>query len=618
MNRLYRWAPGLVALIAIAVYANSVVNEFAYDDWWIIRENARLHQLRDLREIVLTPYWPRFGESLGLYRPLTVLWFAVQWAIGGGHPAVFHVVNVLMHAAVAALVWRLLRHFASPGAALAGAALFALHPVHTEAVANVVGQAEMWAALAVVGASVVFLGRPADRPLSLARLLVIAALYAVGLFAKEHAIVLPGVLVALELARRPMPLREYVARNGRWIGAGVALLGAVVVTYLVVRVGVLGSITGQDAAPQYPFLREEYRVFSALRAWPEYMRLLFFPADLSADYSPAVVMPVEGSFTPMMMLGALILVALVALAASTPWRPAIGLPAAWFIITVLPVSNLLFPIGVLLAERILYLPSVAFALLVAFAWDAVARRTDSPAPEARRSRTLALALCAVLAVWFGWRTWQRNPDWKTTASVIDSVIRDHPESYRAQWHAAALAYRLGDTEAAVYHWEMSRRMWSRDAGMLSDYASYYMQRRDFAQARPLLRAAYELDPGNMRIVAGLAVAELGTGNADESVRVAEYGLRRFAAHPVFFDLRARAQHARGEPAAAVGSWRGAIRRGADTWVQWEQLAQSLVAIDSSAAALSALDSARTRALAANDSAGVRQVDESRVRIGGAR
>lgn len=600
-----RVAITLIALVAIAVYANSLWNQFAFDDWWIIRMNPRLHQLRDLGRIVGTPYWPTYGEQLGLYRPLTVLSFAVQWVASGGSAWVFHFVNVLMHAGVCLLVWRLLRHFASAEAALIGGLVFAVHPLHTEAVANVVGQAELWVGLSVVGACVVFLGRAIEEALSLRRLLVIAALYAIGLLAKEHSIVLPGLLVALEAARSPFGIREYLRRHRGWLTPAVALLAAVAGAYLGLRYGVLGTIAGHDAGPGYPFLREEYRIFSALRAWPEFMRLLFFPVDLSADYSPAVVMPVESGFSPMMALGALILAALVVLAASTPLQPSVGLPAAWFLISILPVSNLLFPIGVLLAERILYLPSVAVGFIVASVWDALAARdAQAASPDRRRHAAVAWIAAAACVAALGALTIARNPVWKTSQTVIDSVIRDHPESYRAQFNAGVLALEAGDTARAVYHWELALRMYDRDALLLASVGSFYLTTHHYPRALELLRPAFELHPNLPLAVSGLAIAELGVGNPERSLEVSEYGIRTFDDKSVFFDLRARAQLALDQPARAAASWRTAIRLGADGWIQWAQLARALSEIDSTAAAIASLDSAIHRASALGDSASV--------------
>src|SRR5690606_37652694 len=106
--------------------------------------------------------------------------------------------------------------------------------------------------------------------------------------AKESAIVLPGLLVALDVAQRRVLLaRQSVVDYARAMAMPTFLLAAAAVLYLAVRVDVLGSIGGTHAAPAMPFLRTDDRILTAFRAWPEYVRLLFFPLDLSADYSPA-------------------------------------------------------------------------------------------------------------------------------------------------------------------------------------------------------------------------------------------------------------------------------------------------------------------------------------------
>jgi tetratricopeptide (TPR) repeat protein len=361
-----------------------------------------------------------------------------------------------------------------------------------------------------------------------------------------------------------------------------------------VRFQVLGgSIGGSDAGPQLPFLREEHRVFSALRAWPEYMRLLFLPLDLSADYAPGVIMPVERGITPMMSLGAVILAALVGLAVATPWRPRLGLAPAWFFITILPVSNLVFPIGVVLAERILYLPSIALSLALAFLWDAWVARPVEAAPRGRRRSALILVAGVVAA--FTLLTIARNPVWKTSRTVVDSVIRDHPESYVAQYNAGVQAAQAGDTAQAIYHWELAVRMWDRDAKLLTSIGSFYLSIDRYGRAVELLRPAFALHDDLPLTVVALAVGELGVGDYEESLRVSRYGLRTFGPMPELFDVRGRAQMASGQPALAAASWRAAIRYGSDGWVQWAQLANALAATDGTAAAAAALDTAIQRA-----------------------
>lgn len=588
-----RAAVAAVALAAIAVYLNSLANGFAYDDVYIIEKNTRVHDLWNLSQIWLTPYWPTFGSELGLYRPLAIFGYAVQWALGGGEPWLFHAVSIALHAAVAILVFLLLARLTTRGAGLVGGLAFAVHPVHTEAVANIVGQAELLAAGGVIAAALLYVDRRSGAEVRLGRTLAIAGLYACALAAKEHAIVLPGLMVCLDLAQRRIePTRGGIWRYMRAVAPAMALLGAVAVTYLAFRVDILGSLAGSDANPSLPYLREEHRVLSAFRAWPEFARLLFFPRDLIADYSPAVILPVE-SWSPLTVLGAVLLAGTSGLALMIRARPSIGLPAAWFLVTILPVSNLLFPIGVLIAERTLYLPSLTAALCAAYAWQATSRSTT------QRARHAAIAAAMIGFPLLGIRTIVRNPDWRDTRAVMDALLRDHPESYRAQWSAAAYALQAGDTVGSAEYWELAYRLWPRDSQLLAEFGIYNLQRDRIERGVAMLEESYSMHPNISRTIHMLARGYLRASRFDEVIELMDQLSRIEGPTPAAFEIRARALMGLERHQDAVHAWRTAIRlsRGA-SWEYWRMLAWAYIRAGDAESAGPALDTART--LAGND------------------
>lgn len=593
----------LVVLAAVAVYFNSVWNGFAYDDVPIILQNGRVHELSGLKSIWLTPYWPYSGRMLGLYRPLAIFAYAVQWAIAGGGAWIFHATCVLLHAGVCVLVFLLLARFTGNQAATVGALVFAVHPVHTEAVANIVGQAEMLAAAGVLGACVVYVSRPAGFSISWRRLSVVAALFLIALLAKEGAIVLPGLLVLLDVvdgrvAIRKEDLRQYFLH----LGVPFLMIAATAFAYLTLRVDVLGSITGSDAGPSLPYLREEHRLLSAFRAWPEYIRLMFFPLDLSADYSPAVVLPVE-SWTPMAVLGLALLVGVVGLAAVSLWRPATGFPAAWFLIAISPVANLFFPIGVLVAERTLYLPSVAVAAVASLVWHRRVRSRGAVRP------VHAFPLVAIIILLMGIRTVVRNPDWKDTPTVMAALLRDHPESYRAQWsEGIRLLMEEGDTLAAIEHLEFAYRLWPRDSHLLTTYGSLHVDLERAGRAVELLETADALHPNLPAVTQNLARAYIEAERFEDAIHVLERGFRQLGPNGYMFDMLARAYAGLGNDSMAAAAWRSATRRPiGDTWVSWGMLAGTLHRMGDRSGALAALDTALVRA--AGDTTALRRLDE---------
>ncbi len=592
-----RLLAGLVALAAVAVYANTLLNGFAYDDGAIIRDDARVHGLGHLGAIFSGPYWADYGRELGLYRPLTTLGFALQWTIAGGAPWLFHLGNIALHAAVCVLLFLLLDRLAGRAGAFVGALLFAVHPVHTEAVANVVGQAELWAALGTLAAALAWSARPgrsAPRPATIA---AVAAGYALAVFAKESAIVAPALLVALDVAQGRWS-RPEVRAYARRLAPTAAVLTIVAGGYLVARYAVIGSITGSDVAPSIPFLAHEH-FWMGLRAWPEYARLLVFPQDLSADYSPGVILPVHG-WTAGTVMGAGLLACLVLLALETPFRPRAGLPAAWFVLSILVVSNLFFPIGVTLAERTLYLPSVALALAVAFAWPVLRQRIRLPLLAG--AAVVVLAACAA-------RTWERNPDWKNLDAVFDAMLRDHPESYRAQWSAAVRDFGRHDTLAADREWALAYRLYQGDARLMTEYGGYELGRGRPGHALVLLGQALRMRPADDRTREVYATALMLVGRHAEAIAATDPMMPEWGGTPGVNDIRARAYMGLGDYPRAVDAWRRVLRAYPGTWIQWSGLGRSLARSGDFAGAYTALDTARVRAR--GDIAALRRIGDFR-------
>jgi hypothetical protein len=191
----------LVSIVALSAFANSAFNDFAYDDDAIVVQHPVVTEGRAL-DAFSSPYWPEVVSGSGLYRPVTLASFALEWGLWNGNPAGFHVVNILVHAAVSLMVFFLVLAVSAPIPALVGGALFAAHPVHTEAVANVVGRAELYSALFVLGACLLFWNQEGlSRSWRIVRLLGIGTLFVLGLGSKEMAATLPALLVLLALVR---------------------------------------------------------------------------------------------------------------------------------------------------------------------------------------------------------------------------------------------------------------------------------------------------------------------------------------------------------------------------------------------------------------------------------
>ena len=186
------------------------------------------------------------------------------------------------------------------------------------------------------------------------------------------------------------------------------------VGYLALRYANIGTLTNAGDAPWFVGLPASARFWTAVRVFPEYLRLMLVPLDLVPDYGPGVIVPETSWFSPLVLLGVLTaaVTAAVGVLAWTRIR-LVSLGILWFAGVLFPVSNLVLTTGILLAERTLYLPSVGFAVAVAGVAGALAAALRS---DERRLR-MATAVLALVLVLFGIRTWTQNRVWRDHAAV---------------------------------------------------------------------------------------------------------------------------------------------------------------------------------------------------------
>jgi len=197
-----RGAMVLVVVLAIVATGRALSNGFVSDDVPIVVNNPLVHRLSPPWLYAQQSYWPPW-HGADAYRPWTIWLLSIQYALAGPTPWAFHLLNSLLIVALTLVTFGLLIELAPLGAALGGVAIFAVHPVHVEATANVVGQGELWMGLFVVAATYVYVRARRRGSLGPGTVALIAFLYLLAAAAKEQGIVLPGILLAFELLRPP-------------------------------------------------------------------------------------------------------------------------------------------------------------------------------------------------------------------------------------------------------------------------------------------------------------------------------------------------------------------------------------------------------------------------------
>jgi hypothetical protein len=359
--------------------------------------------------------------------------------------------------------------------------MFAVLPIHTEAVANVAGRAELLAALFVLLAWH-FHGKKGPGPF------FASAAYLAAILSKESAVLAPLVFWAGDRMR-----------GDRWKASryvGYAVAAAVMIA---LRAEVLGI--NQGAASAIPldnpagFAGTVPRIATALWIQLKYALLCVWPHPLSSDYSMNAI-PVARSFADPRALAGLAFVSLAIVAIVWGWRRSrpVALSGLIWLLFFLPSSNLIFPTGTIMAERLAYFPSLGICLLVGHLGASYVAR----APEtSRRRRGLAIAalvsigLLAASAV-----TWRRNAAWKDNLTLALTDVATQPESAKLQAGAGMFLAGAGRNDEAEAHLRRAIAIYPDYAQMHYNLAVVLVRRGARDEAIEHLQRAILIAPGN--------------------------------------------------------------------------------------------------------------------------
>ena len=190
----------------------------------------------------------------------------------------------------------------------------------------------------------------------------------------------------------------------------------------------------------------------------------------------------------------------------------------WFPITILPVSNIIFPLGVLVAERTLYLPSFVVAIGVAAAVTAVLQARPLASSQVR-------LVLAALMIAFAIRTATRIPDWDSTDSIMIALVRDRPDAFRGQWHLARMARNHNNGPAALERYDKAMKLWPYREGLVQEAAAFAGTQGRIAQMRELASWGVTRWPNNIHFHRLLATSAIDLADTTAARKAIANGLR---------------------------------------------------------------------------------------------
>ena len=559
---LYALAP---ALLGILLYAGTANHDYVLDDESAITQNWVVKKGTESIPLIFTThyrygYWTNAGT---LYRPLALSLFAWQWEVAENDPGFAHVCNIVLYALSAFLLFLLLfRWFGrgDPWLPMLICLLFVAHPIHTEVVANIKSADELLAFVLSL-ASLLMLWQYLAKS-NILWLVGSLVLFALAMFSKESVITLLAVI--------PMAIWLFTDTSRKKNAVLSALFIAPVAVYMMARFNALGALGTGDAA----FAKIDnvianvpagVRYPSAIKLCGLYLWKLVLPHPLSHDYSFNEI--------PLSSFGDWrFWISLVVFVGMGIWgvmrllkRDFIGFAILFFLATFSLYSNVIITIGTHFGERLLFLPSLGFAMATGYGlwWLGTRSGWRDAARFVPAKAILPLAILAVLLVAYGFKTTERAAQWeneivlykadrvnapnssrthyrygrslmtqklehtidpkarerllKDAIASLQEAVAIYPQYADARGELGLAWDRLGVPDSAAKHYELALAISPTNYTVLNNYGSIYFNRGDFEQARDHFAKAIERHPRYIEAMGNLASVYGAMGNYPEAI-----------------------------------------------------------------------------------------------------
>ncbi|MGB2651665.1 MAG: tetratricopeptide repeat protein, partial [Candidatus Omnitrophota bacterium] len=433
----------VIFCVAFLVYANTLKGEFIWDDEYLILNNSQVKSFIHLKNVFKT-YVGYGSENINnFYRPVQEISDMIDYFLWGEYPLGYHLTNVLVQAMVAVMVFIFLLYL-SENLMISGiAALFwAVHPVHTEAIAYIAGRADPLYGLFMLLSLVCFIIF-AQRSRSGTKTMVIyglsIAFFVLSLLSKEIIIAMPILIFLYMSFFLKGTEKDHLYRKLKWSWVPYA---AIVLIYVWLRLTVLSF---SDIAPPSAFNKIPlvFRLLTFFRTIIIYVKLMIFPVGLHMERQIAIT---KSIFHPSALIALGFISAVVWAAVKTYKHDRlVSFGIVWFFANLLPVSNLI-PINSFLAEHWIYMASIGPFLLVGIG---VYRLYNEKLSGQKILRVGLLVLVAAILALYGRATMIRNLDWKDEISFFNSTLKYHPKNARLYLNLGNTYYEQGQIENAI-------------------------------------------------------------------------------------------------------------------------------------------------------------------------
>jgi protein O-mannosyl-transferase len=429
----------IVIALCIAANLNTLNNEYALDDVVVLTENNIVKKgVAGIPEIIRTDYFKGYNLtntklSAARYRPVSLIVFAIEYQLFGLNPIISHSLNILLYTFLVALLFYLLSNeLFSPGSFIPFAAvlLFALHPVHSEVVANVKGRDEILVFIFLALSMVAFLKSRCDKSKLL--LIVSSLLFLIALLTKETAITYIGVF----------PLVLYFFKGESILSSTKSVVSFIIslLVYLIIRyyfIGFSNSNVSDITNSPYVLASGPEAFATKIFVIGKYFLLLLFPFSLTSEYGFNQIPYVNLSSWQFIVSFAILLVLIGWAIKEFSKKSLISFSVFYMLITLSVGTNLFFDFGAPMAERMLFLPSLGFCMLLAYLLKSNVKK-------------FSLMVIAVLILpLYAYCTINRNSEWKNNETLFLADIKKSSQSSRLNLFVSEVYIKRAEREAQL-------------------------------------------------------------------------------------------------------------------------------------------------------------------------
>lgn len=425
-------------IVSIALYLNTLNNGYAFDDSVAITDNSFTQQgLKGVPDLLTKDFFEGiYGHALelggGRYRPLSLVMFAIEYELFGQNPMIGHLMNIILYAILVCVLFLTLIEVFPNYVFLSFITtfLFAIHPVHTEVVANIKSRDEI---LSFLGAILCLFWLFKSIRLNQKKYLWYSVVaYFLSLLSKENAITFLVIIPLALYLFSTLDRKGIIARTLPFIIAGI--------TYVLIRtalVGMIGDRENNDIM-ENPYVAatvvEKYATI--MRVLGKYLWIQIFPKTLSSDYSfneiPYVTFASPFAFVPLLIhVGLFVWAVKQVLSKKNPILNIVAFGILFYMATISLVSNIVFNIGAPMGERFLFLPSLGFCLVIC---TIIVKMFKQPFDISPSFKNTIFYLFAGIGILFSVKIYSRNKDWENNETLFAADVVNAPNSAKAHYY----------------------------------------------------------------------------------------------------------------------------------------------------------------------------------------